>query len=121
MPITIARFVQSEQCGWANYALFGWNGRRNKEWIGWSSRPKAVGSIKRAERTERWVGMYRKEGEISFHKPKGRPRKAENEQSEHKRLRMENVLPKKFHSELRKLALAQRNIGRSSTTKKTSQ
>jgi hypothetical protein len=46
-PITIARFVQTEQCGWAKYALFGWNGRRNKELIGWSSSPKAVGYIKR--------------------------------------------------------------------------
>ena len=50
-PITIARFVQTEQCGWAKYALFGQNGRRNKELIGWSSSPKAVGSIKRAERS----------------------------------------------------------------------
>ena len=47
--ITIARFVQTEQCGWAKYVLFGWNGRRNKELPGWSSSPKAVGSIKRAE------------------------------------------------------------------------
>jgi len=30
----------------AKYALFGWNGRRNKELIGWSSSPKAVGYIK---------------------------------------------------------------------------
>jgi len=64
--------------------------------------------------------MYRKEGELSFLKPKGRPRKSENEQSELKRLRMENALLKKFHSELRELQLAQRNIGRSSITKKNS-
>ena len=52
MPITIARFVQTEQCGWAKYALFGWKGRRNKGLIGWSSSPKAVGYIKkRAERS----------------------------------------------------------------------
>ena len=48
MPITIARFVQTKQCGWANYALFGWDGRRKKELIGCSSYPKAVGSIIRA-------------------------------------------------------------------------
>ena len=77
-------------------------------------------AVRRAERIERWVAMYRKEGELSFHKPKGRPRKVEDEQSELKRLRMENALLKKFHSELRKLPLAQRNIGRSNTTKKTS-
>lgn len=76
--------------------------------------------IRKAERIERWVAMYRKEGELSFLKPKGRPRKSENEQSELKRLRMENALLKKFHSELRELARAQRNIGRSSTTKKNS-
>ena len=78
-------------------------------------------AIRRVERIERWVGMYRKEGEISFHKPKGRPRKVENEQSELKRLRMENALLKRSHSELRKLPPAQRKIGRSSTAKKTSQ
>jgi transposase-like protein len=76
--------------------------------------------IRRAERIERWVAMYRKEGELSFHKPKGRPRKGEDEQSELQRLRMENTLLKKFHSELRKMQLAPRNIGRSTTTKKTS-
>jgi transposase-like protein len=73
--------------------------------------------IRKAERIERWVAMYRKEGELSFHKPKGRPRKAEDEQSELKRLRMENALLKKFHSELREVPLAQRNIGQSNTTK----
>jgi transposase len=72
---------------------------------------------RKAERIERWVAMYRKEGELSFHKAKGRPRKVENEQSELKRLRMENALLKKFHSELRKVPLAQRNIGQSNTTK----
>ena len=77
--------------------------------------------IRKAERIERWVAMYRKEGELSFHKAKGRPRKVENEQSELKRLRMENALLKKFHSELRELQLAQRNIGQSTTTKKNSQ
>lgn len=77
-------------------------------------------AIRKAERIERWVAMYRKEGELSFHKPKGRPRKSESEQSELERLRMENALLKKFHSELRELPLAQRNIGRSTTTKKSS-
>ena len=47
MPITIARFGQTEQCGWTKYALFGWNGRRNKELIGLSSSLKAVGFIMR--------------------------------------------------------------------------
>jgi transposase len=76
--------------------------------------------IRKAERIERWVAMYRQEGELSFHKRKGRPRKSESEQSELERLRMENALLKKFHSELRELELAQRNIGRSNTTKRNS-
>jgi transposase-like protein len=51
-------------------------------------------------------------------KPKGRPRKRENEQAELERLRMENALLKKFHTELRKEALAKRNIGLSITIEK---
>ena len=76
--------------------------------------------IRRADRIEKWVMMYRREGELSFHKRIGRPPKAESEQSELERLRMENALLKKFHTELRKLQLAPRNIGRSTTTKKNS-
>lgn len=74
--------------------------------------------IRKAERIEVWVRMYRREGELSFHKPIGRPRKAESEKQELERLRMENALLKKFHTELRELQLAQCNIGRSTTTKK---
>jgi transposase-like protein len=77
--------------------------------------------IRQAERIEKWVAMYRKEGELSFYKRIGRPPKAETEQSELERLRVENALLKKFHSELRDLQLAQRNIGRSTTGKKNSQ
>jgi hypothetical protein len=62
--------------------------------------------------------MYRQEGELSFYKPIGRPVKIESEEREVKRLRMENELLKKFHTELRKVQLAQRNIGRSTTTRK---
>ena len=76
--------------------------------------------IRKAERIEKWVRMYRREGELSFYKRIGRPPKEENEQSELKRLRMENALLKKFHTELRKLQLAPRNIGRSITAKKNS-
>ena len=76
--------------------------------------------IRKAARIEAWVRMYRQEGEISFHKPIGRPLKAEAEQRELERLRMENALLKKFHTELRGLQLAQRNIGRSTTTEASS-
>jgi len=74
--------------------------------------------IRKAERIEAWARMYRKEGEASFYKPIGRPPKAQAKQRELERLRMENALLKKFHTELRGLRLAQRNIGRSTTTKK---
>jgi transposase-like protein len=74
--------------------------------------------IRKAERIEAWVRMYRREGELSFYKPIGRPVKAESEEREVERLRMENALLKKFHTELREVQLAQRNIGRSTTTKK---
>jgi transposase-like protein len=74
--------------------------------------------IRKAERIKAWVGMYRREGELSFHKPIGRPLKTESEEREVKRLRMENALLKKFHTELRKVQLAQRSIGRSTTTRK---
>jgi transposase-like protein len=74
--------------------------------------------IRKAKRIKAWVRMYRREGELSFHKPIGRPVKTESEAREVERLRMENVLLKKFHTELRKVQLAQRNIGRSTTTRK---
>ena len=77
--------------------------------------------IRKAERIKAWVGMYRREGELSFHKPIGRPVKMESEEREVERLRMENALLKKFHTELQKVQLAQRNIGRSTTTRKNTQ
>jgi len=68
-------------------------------------------NIRKAERIEAWVRMYRREGELSFHKTIGRPVKTESKEREVERLRMENALLKKFHTELRKVQLAQRNIG----------
>jgi transposase-like protein len=76
--------------------------------------------IRKAERIEAWVRMYRQEGEVSFHKPIGRPLKSQAEERELARLRMENALLKKFHTELRGVRLAQRNIGRSITSKRSS-
>jgi transposase-like protein len=75
-------------------------------------------AIRKAERIEAWVRMYRQEGELSFHKPIGRPLKSEAKERELERLRMENALLKKFHTELRKVQPAQRNIGRSTITRK---
>ena len=74
--------------------------------------------IRKPERIKAWVRMYRQEGERSFHKPIGRPLKSQAEERELERLRMENTLLKKFHTELRGVQLAQRNIGRSTTTRK---
>jgi len=76
--------------------------------------------IRKSERIEVWVRMYREEGEASFHKPIGRALKSQAEERELERLRMENALLKKFHTELRGVQLAQRNIGRSITSKRSS-
>jgi len=76
--------------------------------------------IRKAQRIEVWVRQYRQSGEVSLLKRSGRPLMTESEQHELERLRMENALLKKFHSELREVQLAQRNIGRSITTKKNS-
>jgi transposase-like protein len=77
-------------------------------------------AIRKAERIEAWVRMYRREGEVSFHKPIGRPPKEQAKQRELERLRMENALLKKFHTELRGIRLVGRNIGRSTTIKQNS-
>lgn len=77
-------------------------------------------AIRKAARIEAWVRMYRQEGDLSFHKPIGRPPKAQAEERELERLRMENALLKKFHTELRGVRLAVRNIGRSTITKENS-
>jgi transposase-like protein len=69
------------------------------------------------ELVEQWVRRYRQEGEVGFQKPIGRPRKSPLSQLDDiTRLKMENELLKKFHSELRKAMLARRNIGSSNTT-----
>jgi transposase-like protein len=65
---------------------------------------------------EKWVRLYRQEGELAFMRPRGRPRKTQNESSRIKELEMENALLKKYHTELRKSLLAKRNIGSSITT-----
>jgi len=36
--------------------------------------------IRKAERIKAWVRVYRREGELSFHKPIGRPLKTESEE-----------------------------------------
>jgi transposase-like protein len=78
--------------------------------------------LPRKELVEQWVHRYRREGELGFHKPIGRPRKAPLSQPGYvARLEMENELLKKFHSELRKAMLARRNIGSSSTTEEPTQ
>lgn len=80
---------------------------------------KAALGLRNKRLVKIWVGQYRREGAEAFHKPKGRPRKqAESEQAELERLRMENALLKKYHSELRKEMLAKRNIGSSTTIEK---
>lgn len=88
-----------------------------EEYQGYGKVAETLG-IRQAKRIMVWVRMYREEGEQSFYKAIGRPVKSESQESELERLRMENALLKKFHTELREMQLAQRNIGRSTTIKK---
>ena len=75
--------------------------------------------LRSAGRVETWVRQYRREGIATFDKPIGRPRKdEESEKTELERLRMENALLKKYHTELRKDMFAKRNIGSSISTEK---
>jgi len=78
----------------------------------------ALLKIRDPHAVKKWGKTYRREGASGFGKAKGRPRQSQNEQSELERLRMENDLLKKFHTELRKEALAKRNIGLSTTIAK---
>jgi transposase len=74
--------------------------------------------IRSEGRVEVWVSQYRREGPGAFFKPIGRPRKVrEGQQAEIERLRMENALLKKFHTDLQKRYLARRSIGQFTTTK----
>ena len=74
--------------------------------------------MRKASRIEAWCSAYRREGELAFHRPIGRPRKAQSAAENIQRLQMENALLKKFHTELRKAMLARRDIGSSSTTER---
>jgi transposase-like protein len=76
--------------------------------------------IRNSKRLRDWLWQYRREGELFFHKKKGRPPKGMSEQAELERLRMENTLLKKYHTELRKSLLAKRNIGSPITTGRNS-
>lgn len=77
--------------------------------------------LRSEERVKIWVRRYRREGELAFTRPKGRPRKVQNEATRLQRLEMENALLKKYHTELRKSLLARRNIGSSSITGRNTQ
>jgi len=75
--------------------------------------------IRQADRIQAWYRAYRCEGVAAFEKPIGRPRKDGQERPRLEQLEMENALLKKFHTELRKIMLARRDIGSSSTTEGT--
>ena len=74
--------------------------------------------IGNASAVKEWGKRYRQAGVSGLKKTRGRPRKSETEPAELERLRMENALLKKFHTELRKEVLAKRNIGLSTTIEK---
>ena len=76
--------------------------------------------IRDPQRTKKWIRAYREKGVEAFEKiaklgRRGRRPKKENTQAYIAMLEMEVVLLKKFHTELRELQLAQRNIGQSTT------
>ena len=72
--------------------------------------------IRSEGRVKVWIKQYRQEGAVAFFKPIGRPRKqAADRQAEIERLRMENALLKKWHTDLRRSLLARRNIGQSTS------
>lgn len=81
-------------------------------------------SIHDKNRIRIWTKQYRELGaeyfspsrRISIHSKLGRPSKTESVESKIARLEMENALLKKMQAELREVPLAQRNIGRSTTT-----
>ena len=82
--------------------------------------------IQDATRVKIWLRKYRQEGEKAFDRKArtgliGRPPKKENQAAYIARLEMENALLKKFHAELRKMELAQRNIGSSNDTEEPTQ
>ena len=72
--------------------------------------------IRQADRISAWNRVYRREGVRALEKPIGRPRKDGQARPELEQLRMENALLKKFHTELRRIMLARRDIGSSNTT-----
>ncbi len=77
--------------------------------------------IRKAERIKKWCSAYRKLGPAALEKHSGRPCKTDLSEAERiAQLEMENALLKKFHTELRRLTLARRDIGSSSTTEETS-
>jgi transposase len=80
----------------------------------------ALLSIQDPDRVRKWLSVHRRAGEAAFQRgpaqrKRGRPPKRENTEAYMARLEMENDLLKKFHAELRKLELAKRNIGLSTT------
>ena len=79
--------------------------------------------ITNVRRVKHWLHTYREAGEAAFEKKVrkgvvGRKPKRENLEAYIARLEMENDLLKKFQAELRKLELARRNIGLSTTKRK---
>ena len=76
--------------------------------------------INHTRRVKLWLQHYRQEGERAFEMKRrkglvGRQPKKENQAAYIARLEMEIDLLKKYHAELRKLELARRNIGSSTT------
>lgn len=70
-------------------------------------------NLRNPQRIKEWMAQYRAEGEAGLcKKSSGRPRKKPLSQEAYiRKLEMENELLKKYHTELRKLMPARRDIG----------
>ena len=78
--------------------------------------------LRSPENVKEWVKKYRRDGKAGLCKTLGRPRTdPESVEAELKRLRMENTLLKKYHTELRNMWLAKRDIGSSTIIERNSQ
>lgn len=87
---------------------------------GWTYREIAKElEIRDSDRIEVWVRDYRRQGAEIFTRQQGRPKKVMDEKAYIAKLEMENKLLKKLQSELQKDMLAKRDIGRSTTTRKS--
>lgn len=78
--------------------------------------------VLRRDTISEWIQIYRKEGFKGLKKERGRKSQKEISQKDYiSRLEMENAILKKYHTELREIVLAKRDIGSLNHTKELTQ